>query len=274
MQDPQEDRQHLQGVSPLFVHETDLLLRATEQDLIFEFPVHRALIAAHSPVLHQMLVDLESKALPLTAKINTHQQYHLQVPMVEDDCAAVRAVLAHIYSQFTVLDTPPPTGDSQRGNNDIVQLANQTALAHKYGMLAIMRAKEKALAKCLLKLLSSIQPGAGQPPCITPVLRDQVLECAGVATKCGFAMTLALCESVIAAKFDAFNDSQQALINSFSPSSMFRVAQGLVCYQRTMLSYDRYGSKTFPGIDVAKHLAASHHLLEKQIALIARFVRL
>ena len=99
MQALKEDLQHLQGLPPLFRDAFDTVLCVAEQDDMIGFPVHRAIIAAHSPILHNVLLDLDTSDAQQQALLK-----QCQIPTMEDDCTAVRAILACMYSHCCATD--------------------------------------------------------------------------------------------------------------------------------------------------------------------------
>lgn len=77
-----EDSQHLQGLPLLFVSQADLLLCVKDGDQTTGFLAHTYILSAHLPVLAQML----------ESTINNSQEQLPRLPMIDDDCSAVRSL--------------------------------------------------------------------------------------------------------------------------------------------------------------------------------------
>ena len=209
-----QDKQHLLGVSASFAAKVDLVLCAGKPDNRVGFPVHSVIISGHSPVLCQLLEEVQSTCERQEASLRT-------LPMVDDSCTAVRAVLKHIYQPFqldsseveTNTDMAAPSIDTAPAILDIV------TLAHKYGMTRVLSAQEQGLMILLQSLLGQLVGTTSQDE------HSFVLKCASVADQCKLSALSTFCEGVIAIHFKSFSQEEHAMAGTLSSASMLRIAQ-------------------------------------------------
>ena len=212
-----EDTQHLQGLPLLFVSQADLLLCVKDGDQTTGFLAHRSVLTAHSPVLGEML----------GLSFNNSQERLPYLPMVGDDCSAVRSALACIYSQSARADGTP-RGDCTSPNNSLAAAAVQASLlrlCHKYSMTGVAQLQSEALMEPLRKCANEANDVSQEQIAL-------VLDCAAAAEDCGLGAMLELCEEIIITNFPGFAQ-YQALTSKLSSASMLRIAQG-----RLNLQYD------------------------------------
>lgn len=214
-----EDVEHLQSLDPSFVSQVDLVLCAQDGSSKIGFPVHTAVIASHSPVLSRILKDLRETG---------NKQQPLRLPMVDDDCSALRDVLACVYGRL-------PRVDSQQGAltvsdptvcldslETIQAYGKKMRLAYKYGMLGILQEQETSLMPALYTLVSPMSSDA-----LVYTQREAlVLETAIFAEDCKCARILAVSEAFIVKHFK-YLAPEFAVSSRLSAASLLRVAQGV-----------------------------------------------
>lgn len=210
-----EDVQHLQDLDPSFVSQVDLVVCAQDDSRVIGFPVHSHVISSHSPILSQVLRDLNETGT---------KQRPIRLPMVDDDCSAVRETLVCVYGRL-------PRAHSQQAvspptvllhNLETVQVyAKKRRLAYKYGMLDILQDQEKALVPTLDTLVTQ--------GFLFMYNQQQamVLETAIVADDCKCAQVLSVCEALIAKHFDDYSTQEGPTLSRMSSASLLRVAQGV-----------------------------------------------
>lgn len=211
-----QDTQQLLGVSPSFAAQVDLVLCAGKPDNRVGFPVHSMIISGHSPVLCQLLEEMQSPC-----EQQRQEASLLTIPMMDDRCTAVRALLEYIYQPFQLersevgsqTDIAAPSMDTASA------ILDNVILAHKYGMTTVLLAQEQGLMIPLQSLLS-------QP--VGTMSQDEhsfVLKCASVADQYSLAAMSTFCEGVIALHFTSFSQEEHAMASTLSSASMLRIAQ-------------------------------------------------
>ena len=192
------------------------LFYAKDGGSVLGFPVHSAIISAQSPFLSQVIADLKHKGS------TEHQP--AQLPMMEDDCSAVRSMLACLYGRFPRAHRQQGIEASPTVNVDY-QYLRLMRLTHKYGMLGILQDLETSLVLALRRLAVPYSMEC-----------NLVLAIAAFAEDCKCGQMLAVCEAIIAKEFDMFSIRHEALSSSLSSASLFRIAQGVNIYRKETIS--------------------------------------
>ena len=215
--DYKQDVHHLTALKPSFASEVDVVLCAFDGDRVVGFPVHKAVISQYSPVLSQALQDLFETSRPDKAQ-------HLQrLPMIDDDCSAIRSMLACVYGCCTYTGTPRACKSAPKvslADSKMIPIhANKMRLPHKYSMTQILVAQEKSLLPALEHLADTPSPARfGQQHAL-------ILETAIVAEACRTPQLLAVCEAFVVQNFEAYTKKGPAQISKLSKASLIRIAQ-------------------------------------------------
>ena len=230
-----EDIEHLKCLESSFLSQVDLLLCVSDGSNVVGFPVHTAIISSHSPVLAQCLHELNKD------QDTTKQRLPLfHFPMVDDDCSAVRDMLACMYGRLPRANSQqaaPRVSLASQNLKNIPVEARKMRLTHKYGMLAIMQEQESVLLPALYQLTHAI--GLVTQAEVRYSHHQQcalVLETVSAAEECKSAQILAVCEAFIVKHFDEFTNQSYVLSNKLSSASLLRVAQAVSMYKENTIS--------------------------------------
>lgn len=241
MAEMKEDRQHLLGVSSLFASQTDLLLCVRDDafNQEWEFPVHRIIMSAHSPVLSDLL----------QSTLNQPQAQQSRLPMVDDCCWAVCSALNCIYR-----DLPLPEQEEQAFRAKRQKSLTPSKLACTPGLehaplcciISSMEFCDKysmtRVAKLTIQAAMAHLHEWAQLASIYPSKNTQILDCITVAEVRGLLPMLAICEALIICHFtDAtqVRDTEtatQLITSKLSTVSMLRIAQGRMHLQDAKLN--------------------------------------
>ena len=213
-----EDVQHLESLDPSFVCQIDLVLCAQDGSNVLEFPVHSAIISSHSPILCRVLNDLHETG---------NKQQRLRLPMVDDDCSAVRRVLACVYGRLPHAGSQgAPTVASATVSLDSLETVQaygkKMRLAHKYGMVGILEEQETSLMPALYTLVGTAHSGA----VVDTLQKAMVLEIAIFAEDCRCAQILAVSEAFFVKHFE-YLAPDLASSSRMSSAGLVRIAQGI-----------------------------------------------
>ena len=221
-----EDVEHLKSLDPSFVSQVDLVLCASDGSSVVGFPVHIAIVSSHSPILSRCFEDL--------SKGRESPNQHLpRFPMVDDDCSAVRSMLACMYGRLPLANSQQAALRLSQSSQDPKMIpveASKLRLTHKYGMLAIMQEQETLLLPVLHQLIHPAKEVCSRREQCTLVLKT-----AKSAEECKSARILAVCEAFIAQQFDVFSTQSFVLSNELTSASLLRIAQGVsMCRENTI----------------------------------------
>ena len=210
-----EDVAHLQGLDQTFARTANLVLSAQDKNYTVEFRVHKDVISGHSPILCQFIGDLPTAVDKLP---------HL--PLVGDNCLAVRGVLADMYQAFA---TTRQSEGSVGALNSLTEWSvhfDRLCLADKYDMLNIRLSHGKALMVPLTKLVS--QDYTKDCACL-------VLQILTIAEQCGCKAMLVSCEAYVVKHFQFYTSAHHKEMSKLSQASLLRISQGLVhCHEASM----------------------------------------
>lgn len=206
----QEDVQHLAKQPQILVSSVDLLLVVQQGTNSLGFPVHKAVIALHSPVLAQILDDLSKEE-------SRHDDGLLRLPMPDDSCSAIRLALAYMYHPQGP-DTPPP---NVFDTSDLVDRSALLQLCHKYEMVKITMLLEADVLKPLYTMLEDSPEGDDY----SYPLVQKVLAFMAIAEVCELTGALVVCEAFLIAHFKSGDKEHQLIQAELSASSMSRIAE-------------------------------------------------
>lgn len=206
------DRQHLQGVSPQLALQADLLLCATDGSQSVCFPVHKLVLSAHSPVLSDIFATLTA---------HTDKTGLPRLSMQEDNIAAVRNALAHIYHVFDLPSDHSSATPSMPALSlgDLPAYASYMEFCDKYDMAIVAQA---LLARSMPVLRNYLHAASLETTDLT-----KILDCTAAAHAYKLVPMLAMCEAIIIKHFPAFACNCETMTSKLSNASMLSIAKGL-----------------------------------------------
>lgn len=230
-EDYEKDTQHLESLSPRFASQVDIMLCCRDGQRKVAYPAHKTILSAHSPVLSKILEQLQ----PTSDNVKQQSARLFQLPMVDDDCAAIRSALHFVYAwlpseqatPYTLLEANLKTTSS---SPEIM------VFAHKYGMSNVLLAQEAALLRGLHKIDFCTQPKSRVPSHqLFQQKHTHILECAAIAETCGCNTLLTFCEAIIAVHFHVYQQKPDVLTSKLSTSRMYMICQGVLEHQQQFL---------------------------------------
>lgn len=206
-----EDTQHLSTLGLTFVSKVNLVLCVKDGERLAGLPVHSDVLSGISPVLSQILDDLQQRSDVL------QQQEHSppRLPLVDDKCCGVRAVLGHVYQSFPHTDGSKVSLESTISLDQLPEHAEFILFCHKYGMTTLLMALEADWKGRLEVLLDNSQ-----------VDLEKILPFAEAAENCECFELLNLCEAHGAS--DRGSIQLWLLTSKLSKASLCRIHQGVV----------------------------------------------
>lgn len=211
----EEDRQHLQGLSPHFASKVDLLLCVQEGSQETAFPVHEMIVSAHSSVLSHVFEDTSATVTkPRDSKL-------ARVPMMDDSCSAVRSALTCMYACFPLTPSTALQSDNSFGCNlSLDSMPTHTSHMKFYDKYNMTKIAEMQTEAFMTPLQSCLMADSLDTEAVA-----HVLDCAAAATKCELLAMLAVCEDIITRHFDVFMCQHSLMASKLSSCSMLKVAQ-------------------------------------------------
>ena len=240
-EDYEEDTQHLEGLSPSFTSQVDVMLCCRDGQRKVAFPSHKTILSAHSPILSKILEELQ----PTSDDVKRQPERLPQLPMVSDDCAALRSALQFVYA-WVPSDQDTPYTLLEANLNTTSTSPEIMMFAHKYGMSSVLLAQEAATVQGLHDLIFCTQHrqqsgGCSMSPDLSPANQlfqqkhTQILECTAIAARCGCNTLLTFCEACIVVHFHIFQQKPDVLTGRLSTASMYMISQGLLEHQQHFL---------------------------------------
>lgn len=220
------DIAHLQYVSEVFASLADVVLVVKDGDNNIHFPVHTAIVSGYSPLLCDVLQQMN---LPATAGASL-----AKLVMHGDRPAEVQAALDCIYKPFA---TENASGRHVYLLTDIQQ-PHLIRFAFKYGMSTVLADLETAL---LAHFSSAWADGLNTPQ--PPICNIGVVRIAAAAESCKQQRLLAHCELHLVLNF-ARLEGQLLAAEQLSGHSLMRIARGLAhCHKHDIQIMDTVLSK-------------------------------
>lgn len=223
-----KDLRHLEGLPAEFTSKVDLILCVRQGAWNLGFPVHKSIISAHSPVLCEAILDLQ----PPEDQADAQSSELLRLPLVDDNCSAVRAALSSMYESCTWATRSAKA--RQNGDNlwEASDCVEHIRFAHKYAMNKTLQLQQKTLVHYLCKLCTSETVYSHSPDCAF------IFKCIGLAEELVLNEVLQACEAVIVANFEAFRQPQTLAIK-LGPSSMLAIATAVFQGQQQVMANTR-----------------------------------
>lgn len=211
-----EDRDHLQGVSPQLAAQADVLLCVTQGSQTVEFPVHKTILTAHSPVL--------SDAIESTLGSQAPQDSLPRLPLDGDDILAVHSALAHIYQGYILPDESAQVKSLLPviSFTDLPVYIKHMSFYDKYSMTIVAQTQLASLMPILRRCLQARQLNSADAA--------TVLECAASAQNSKLAKLMPMvapCDAIIIRHFSVFACQQDLMTSKLSTTSMLSIARGL-----------------------------------------------
>lgn len=220
---------HEQGVSSQFAGQADLLLCATDGSQSVCFPVHKLVLSAHSPVLSDIFATLTH---------NSDKNHLPRLNMQEENIAAVRNALTHIYHAFVL----PSEHSSARSSvpalslDDLPAYASYVEFCDKYDMSIV--------AQALLERLMPVLRNYLHVAWVDEADLSKILDCTVAAHVYKLVPLLAICEAIIIKHIPAFACNSEMMTSKLSNASMLNIAKGLSLLKEEMHSdMVRYDAK-------------------------------